>query len=62
MIKVGTIQSIWLYPVKSMRGVSVDSADMYWYGLEGDRRYAYVQSSDHTTFPWLTGREVPKIV
>ncbi|MEM8862975.1 MAG: MOSC N-terminal beta barrel domain-containing protein [Chloroflexota bacterium] len=62
MIKVGTIQSIWLYPVKSMRGISVESADMYWYGLEGDRRYAYVQSSDHTTFPWLTGREVPKIV
>ena len=62
MEKVGTIQAIWLYPVKSMRGISVESAEMYWYGLLGDRRYAYVQSSDHTTFPWLTGRELPKIV
>ncbi len=62
MKKVGTIQAIWLYPVKSMAGISVESADMYWYGLRGDRRYAFVQSDDHSTFPWLTGREVSKIV
>ncbi|MEM9777793.1 MAG: MOSC N-terminal beta barrel domain-containing protein, partial [Chloroflexota bacterium] len=62
MEKVGTIREIWIYPVKSMRGISVDSAEMYWYGLLGDRRYAYVRSSDHSSFPWLTGRDVPQIV
>lgn len=62
MKKVGTVQAIWLYPVKSMAGVSVQSADMYWYGLRGDRRYAFVQSNSHSTFPWLTGREVSQIV
>ena len=62
MNKIGTIHAIWIYPVKSMRGISVDAADMYWYGLMGDRRYAYVQSDNHSTFPWLTGREVPNIV
>lgn len=62
MKKVGTVQAIWLYPVKSMAGVSVESADMYWYGLHGDRRYAFVQSTDHSTFPWLTGREVSRLV
>ena len=62
MNKIGTIHAIWIYPIKSMRGISVESADMYWYGLRGDRRYAYVQSGEHSTFPWLTGREVPEIV
>ncbi|MFT5196618.1 MAG: hypothetical protein ACI9EW_000796 [Cellvibrionaceae bacterium] len=62
MNKIGTIHAIWIYPIKSMKGISVESADMYWYGLGGDRRYAFVQSENHSTFPWLTGREVPKIV
>lgn len=62
MQNVGTIHAIWVYPIKSMKGVSVEAADMYWYGLQGDRRYAYVQDGNHSTFPWLTGREIPEIV
>ena len=62
MERVGTIREISIFPVKSMRGISVETADLYWYGLTGDRRYAFVQSDNHSSFPWLTGREVPQIV
>ncbi|MFK7801540.1 MAG: MOSC domain-containing protein [Anaerolineae bacterium] len=62
MQKIGTIKAIWIYPIKSMKGISVEAADMYWYGLLGDRRYAYVQSENRSSFPWLTGREIPQIV
>ena len=62
MKKVGTVKEIWIYPVKSMKGTPIESADMYWYGFRGDRRYAFVRSNDHSTFPWLTGRDVPRIV
>jgi uncharacterized protein YcbX len=34
---VSTVKEINLYPVKSMCGVSVEQADVYWYGLNSDR-------------------------
>lgn len=57
MKAVGSVQEINLYPVKSMRGVSVPEAELYWYGLNGDRKYAFVRSDTPSGFPWLTGRE-----
>ena len=54
---IGTIKALNLYPVKSMRGVSVAEATLYWYGLNGDRKYAFVQDKPHSSFPWLTARE-----
>ncbi|MEM7802233.1 MAG: MOSC N-terminal beta barrel domain-containing protein [Chloroflexota bacterium] len=62
MHKVGVVKEIWIYPVKSMAGLSVRSAELYWYGLGGDRRYAYVQEGNNSSFPWLTAREMPKLV
>ena len=62
MKALGTVKEINLYPVKSMRGVSVSEAQLYWYGLNGDRKYAFVRSDTPSGFPWLTGRELPELL
>jgi uncharacterized protein len=64
MIKhfVGTVKEINLYPVKSMRGVLVEKADCYWYGFNGDRKYAFIHGDAKSGFPWLTARELPKLL
>lgn len=59
---VGTVAAIYRFPVKSMRGEAVEQASLYWYGLEGDRRYAFVRAGNVTNFPWLTAREVPALL
>lgn len=59
---VGHIQTLYRYPVKSMRAEPMHEAKVYWHGIEGDRRYAFVKSESMTGFPWLTGREVPEMV
>lgn len=59
---VGVVKALYRFPVKSMRGESVSEAHLYWHGLDGDRRYAFVRSDVHSSFPWLTGRQVPQMV
>ncbi len=59
---VGRVAELWRYPVKSMQGEAVPEADLYWYGLDGDRRYAFLQGDNPSGFPWLTGRELPDLV
>ena len=59
MKAVGYVKEVNLYPVKSMQGVSVPEATLYWYGLNGDRKYAFVRTDTNSSFPWLTGRELP---
>jgi uncharacterized protein len=56
-----TVAGIYRYPVKAMGGEALTEAQIGWFGLPGDRRYAFVQS-DHTgDFPWLTIRELPEL-
>ena len=64
MTTLATIQHIYLYPVKSMRGVSVSEAHLTLNGFVGDRRYAFVRQEIASTdgFPWMTGREKPKMI
>ena len=62
MKAVGSVQEINLYPVKSMQGISVPKAKLYWYGLNGDRKYAFIRSDTPSGFPWLTGRELPELL
>ena len=59
---VGRVAVINLYPVKSMRGVPVPRAELYWYGFNGDRKYAFVRAGVTSGFPWLTGRELPNLL
>jgi len=43
---VGSIVSIWRYPVKSMLGEELNAAEVTASGLVGDRAYALVDNSD----------------
>jgi uncharacterized protein len=61
-LEVGIVKGLYRYPVKSMRGELLNEAHLYWHGLDGDRRYAFVQSQNRSGFPWLTARELPQLV
>ena len=52
------VAALYRYPVKSMAAEAVGEAGLSWFGLPGDRRYAFVRGDDRTDFPWLTIRQV----
>ena len=55
---VGEIVKIYRYPVKSMAPEILSKIDVDWYGLAGDRRWAFVRDeATKNDFPWLTIRE-----
>ena len=62
MIQVGHVQEIRRYPVKSMAGVSVNSASLGWHGLEGDRRFALRRIGADNGFPWLSASKLPELL
>src|SRR5205823_13559261 len=43
---LGSVVSLWRYPVKSMMGEELNAAEVTERGLLGDRAYALVDSSD----------------
>lgn len=45
------------YPVKSMRGEDLNEARLTFAGLSGDRVYAFVDTEDRSSFPWMTARK-----
>lgn len=57
MNTVGTIESLWRYPVKSMAGQELGSAYVGYSGIYGDRVYAIHDAAAPAGFPWLTARE-----
>jgi hypothetical protein len=61
-MRVATVRAIFRYPVKSMRGESLASAELTLQGIPGDRRYAFVQAQSRRDFPWLTGRQVAEML
>jgi len=54
---VGRVESLWRYPVKSMRGEELAEAFAGFPGIYGDRLYAFRSSAAPKGFPYLTGRE-----
>ena len=54
---VGRVESLWRYPVKSMRGEELQEAFVGFAGVYGDRFYAFHSSAAQKGFPYLTGRE-----
>jgi hypothetical protein len=54
---IGTVESLWRYPVKSMRGEEVDAAFLGFAGFYGDRLFAFRSAASPKGFPYLTGRE-----
>ena len=57
MSVVGKVDSIWRYPVKSMRGEELDEAFVAFAGLMGDRLYGVIKGGGNPGFPWHTARE-----
>lgn len=53
MKTVGTIESLWRYPVKSMGGESLTESFMGFSGFYGDRCYAFRNSAARKGFPYL---------
>jgi MOSC domain-containing protein len=50
---IGTIESLWRYPVKSMAGCEVPEVFMGFAGIYGDRCYAIKNSAGRKGFPYL---------
>ena len=61
-IKVGEVEALFRYPVKSMSGERLDVADLGWHGLDGDRRLAFRRADDHGGFPWLIASRLPELI
>jgi len=57
MSVVGRVESVWRYPVKSMRGESLPEIFAGFSGVYGDRLFAFKSSAAPVGFPYLTGRE-----
>ncbi len=62
MAAVGKVESLWRYPVKSMRGEEAEEVYLGFAGVYGDRLYAIGSDEAHKGFPYLTGREQRKMV
>ncbi|HEY3038727.1 MAG TPA: MOSC domain-containing protein [Pyrinomonadaceae bacterium] len=53
MTTIGTVESLWRYPVKSMRGAEIREVFMGFSGIYGDRCYAFKSSAARKGFPYL---------
>ena len=53
MTQIGTVESLWRYPVKSMRGAEMPEVFMGFSGIYGDRGYAFKNSAARKGFPYL---------
>src|SRR5213592_2224996 len=59
---IGKIDSLWRYPVKSMRGEELDEAFAGYSGIYGDRLFAFRSSASPKGFPYLTAREQRRLL
>lgn len=62
MSVLGKVESIWRYPVKSMRGEELDKAFASYSGIYGDRVFAFRTSANHDGFPYFTAREQRRLL
>jgi len=62
MSVVGKVESLWRYPVKSMRGQELDEAFAGFSGIYGDRLFAFRSSASPKGFPYFTAREQRRLL
>jgi len=62
MVEIGTVEALFRYPVKSMRGEALKTAELGWHGLAGDRRLALRRVQDRSGFPWLTATKLSELI
>jgi uncharacterized protein YcbX len=59
---IGKVDTLWRYPVKSMRGEELDQSFASYSGIYGDRVFAFRSSANHKGFPYFTAREQRKLL
>jgi uncharacterized protein len=60
MRPVGRVVGVWRYPVKSMGAEALNQTEIAWFGLPGDRRWAFIRDDAGASgFPWYTLRDRP---
>ena len=62
MSVVGRVDSVWRYPVNSMRGQELPEIFAGFSGVWGDRLFAFKSSATPVGFPYLTGREAHEML
>jgi uncharacterized protein YcbX len=62
MSVIGKIESLWRYPVKSMRGEELDEIFAGYPGVYGDRLFAFESSASPKGFPFFTGRDQRQMI
>ena len=62
MKNIGTVESLWRYPVKGMRGEQLPAAFMGFSGFYGDRCYAIRDTAAHKGFPCLNANVQPEML
>src|SRR2546429_1356041 len=62
MSTIGRVDSLWRYPVKSMRGEELEESFAGFPGIYGDRVFAFRSSASHRGFPYLTAREQRRLL
>jgi uncharacterized protein len=60
--RIGEVEALFRYPVKSMSGESLEVTNLGWHGLDGDRRLALRRTGDRSGFPWLTASKLPELI
>src|SRR2546422_9785728 len=60
-IELGSVVSLWRYPVKSMMGEELNATEITQRGLLGDRAYALVDSSDGKVATAKNPRKWPRL-
>src|SRR6266404_6128561 len=59
---IGTVESLWRYPVKSMRGEELGEVFASYGGVYGDRLFAFESSASPKGFPFFTGRDQRQMI
>jgi MOSC domain-containing protein len=59
---IGKVDSLWRYPVKSMRGEEMEELFVGYAGVFGDRLFAFHSSSAPVGFPYFTGRDQRRMI
>jgi uncharacterized protein len=62
MKNIGTVESLWRYPMKGMRGEELPEAFMGFSGFYGDRCYAIRDDNGRKGFPYLNGNVQPEML
>lgn len=62
LTKIGEVEALFRYPVKSMSGEPLEAAELGWHGLAGDRRLAFRRTGENGSVPWLTAGRLPELI